>query len=80
MQQHTDHFREKQLAAVRAKVAEGLRAEHDLVEPFAPRLVELLQQLDARALERETTEARLYAEVDESIAALIGLAPRRPGE
>ena len=80
MQQHTDHIREKQLAAVRAKLAKGLRAGHDLMEPLAPRLVELLQKLDGRAVERETTEARLYAEVDESIAALIRLAPGKQGE
>ncbi len=80
MQQHTDHLGERRLAAVRAKLGEGLRAEHDLMEPLAPRLVELLQQLDARARERESTEARLHAEVEESIAALIRLAPRRPGE
>jgi hypothetical protein len=80
MQQHTDHFREKHLAAVRAKLAEGLRAEHDLMEPLAPRLVELLKQLDARALERETAQARLNAELEESIAALLHSAPRKPAE
>jgi hypothetical protein len=66
------------LAAVQAKLAEDLRAQHDLVEPLAPRLEELLKQLEAKTLERETADARLYAELEESIAALIHAAPRKP--
>jgi hypothetical protein len=78
MQQHNDHFLDNHLAAVRSRLAEGLRAEHDLMEPLAPRFVELLQQLEAKALERDTAEARIYAELEESIAALIHAAPRKP--
>jgi hypothetical protein len=77
MQPYDDHFREKHLADVRAKLAEALRARHDLMEPLAPRLEEMLKQLDAKALERETAEARLYAELEESIAALIHAARRK---
>jgi hypothetical protein len=65
------------LAAVQAKLAEDLRAQHDLMEPLAPRLEELLKQLEAKALERETADARLYAELEESIAALIHATPRK---
>ena len=71
-----DDFRDN-LAAVQAKLAEDLRAQHDLLEPLVPRLEELLKQLEAKVLERETADARLYAELEESIAALIHAAPRK---
>ncbi len=77
MQQHNDHFPDNHLAAVRKRLAAGLRAKHDLMEPLGPRLEELLKQLEAKTLERETVEARLYAELEESIAALIHAAPRK---
>jgi hypothetical protein len=69
--------------AVRAKLGETLRERHDLMEPLAPRLLELLAQLDTSFYVRERTEARLYAEVDECIAAMVRAAnrkPREPGE
>jgi hypothetical protein len=47
------------------------------MEPLAPRLEELLKQLEGKDLERETADARLYAELEESIAALIHAAPRK---
>jgi hypothetical protein len=78
MQQRNDHFRDNHLAAVRTRLAEGLRAEHDLMEPLGPRVAELLKQLEAKTLERETAQARIYAELEESIAALIHSAPRKP--
>jgi hypothetical protein len=65
------------LATVQAELSEDLRAQHDLMEPLAPRLEELLKQLEAKALERETADARLYAELEESIAALIHATPRK---
>jgi len=80
MQQHNHDFINRHLAAVRAKLAEGLRARHDLMEPLAPRLVELLQQLDAGALDRETTRARLYADLEEGVAAMVHSAPTKLGE
>jgi hypothetical protein len=62
MEQHNHDFRNKHLAAVWAKLGESLSARHDLMGPLAPRFVELLQQLDASALDRETARARLYAD------------------
>ena len=77
MQQHDHDLRNKHLAAVRAKLGEGLRARHDLMEPLAPRFVELLQRLDASTVHRET---RLYADLDEGAAVLAHSASRKPGE
>ena len=77
MQQHDDHFLDNHLAAVRKRLAEGLRAKHDLMEPLGPRLEELLKQLEAKTLERETAQARIYEELEDSIAALIHSAPRK---
>jgi hypothetical protein len=58
-------------AAIRAKLGEGFRAQHNLMEPLAPRLLELLAQLDTSFHVRVTTEAKLYAEVDECVAAMV---------
>ena len=80
MQRHNHDLRNKQLAAVRAKLGEGLRAQHDLMEPLAPRFVELLQELDASAVDRETTRARLYPDLELGVAAMVQSAPRKPGE
>jgi len=69
--------------AIRAKLGETLRERHDLGEPLAPRLLELLAQLDTSIHVRERTEAKLYAEVDECVAAMVCAAnrkPREPGE
>jgi hypothetical protein len=66
---------------VRAKLGATLRERHDLKEPLAPRLLELLAQLGTTV--RETEEAKLYAEVDECVAAMVCAAnrkPREPGE
>jgi hypothetical protein len=60
--------------AIRAKLGETLRERHDLVEPLTPRLLELLAQLDIR----ERTKAKLYAEVDECVAAMVSAANRKP--
>jgi hypothetical protein len=66
---------DQQLSAVQTKLGEELRAQHDLMEPLAPRLLELVEQLDARFFERGAAEVRLYAELEEGIAALIHAAP-----
>ncbi len=75
-----DHFRDSHPAAFQAKLAADLRAQYDLSEPLSPRLEELLKQLAAKAHERGTADARLYAELEESIAALIHAAAKRPIE
>ena len=63
---------------VRAKLGATLRERHDLKEPLAPRLLELLAQLGTTV--RETEEAKLYAEVDECVAAMVCAANRKPRE
>jgi hypothetical protein len=65
-------------AAIRTKLGEALRQQHDLREPLTPPLVSLLGQLDARVLARETAMAKLYAEIDEAIATMVGAANRKP--
>jgi hypothetical protein len=50
------------------------------MEPLAPRLLELLAQLDTSIHVRERTEAKLYAEVDECVAAMVCAANRKPRE
>ena len=76
----TSDFRDGRYdGAIRAKLGETVRERHDLMEPLAPRLLELLAQLDIR----ERTETELYAEVDECVAAMVCAAnrkPREPGE
>jgi hypothetical protein len=50
------------------------------MEPLAPRLLELLAQLNISVHVRETTEAKLYAEVDQCVAAMVQAAGRKPGK
>ena len=82
MQQRHKEFREPQyFGTVRAKLGQALREQHDLMEPLAPGLLELLGQLETAADTREA--ARLYGEVDEAVAAIIRAAHRNteePGE
>jgi hypothetical protein len=66
--------------AIRTKLGDGLRERHDLMEPLAPRLLELLAELKTSLDVRQTTEAKLYAEVDECIAAMVCAANRKPRE
>jgi hypothetical protein len=66
--------------AIRAKLGEALREKHDLMEPLAPRFLELLAQLDTSIHVRETTEAKLYAELDECVAAMVCAANTKPRE
>jgi hypothetical protein len=80
----TSDFRHSRYdGAVRATLGTTLRKRHDLREPLAPRLLELLAQLDTSFHVRERAEAKLYAEVDERVAAMVRAAnrkPREPGE
>jgi hypothetical protein len=63
--------------AIQTRPGEGLRAQHDLMEPLAPRLLDLLAQLETRVRARETQYAKLYAEVDECVSALLRAANRK---
>jgi hypothetical protein len=80
----TSDFRDSRYdGAIRDKLGEALRKQHDLMEPLPPGLVELLGRLEAGAGVRETPRARLYAAVDECVAAMVHAAnrkPREPGE
>jgi hypothetical protein len=80
----TSDFRNSRYdGAVRAKLGKTLRKRHDLREPLAPRLLELLAELDTSIHVRERTEAKLYAEVDDCVATMVqaaGRKPREPGE
>jgi hypothetical protein len=58
------------------KLGKALREQHHLMEPLPPRLVELLGRLEAGAGVRETARARLYAAVDECVAAMVEAASR----
>jgi hypothetical protein len=66
--------------AIRTKLGDALREQYDLLEPVPPSLVELLARLSASVRFRETTEAKLYAEIDECVAALVQAANRKPRE
>jgi hypothetical protein len=79
----TSDFRDSRYdGAIRAKLGEALRQQHDLMEPLPPGLVELLGRLEARAGVRDTNRERLYAAVDECVAAMVcaDRKPREPGE
>jgi hypothetical protein len=80
MEQHDDFKERPFFVAVRAKLGESLRERHDLTEPLPPGLVELLAQLDSSVRVRQTTEAKLYAEIDECVAAMVSAAKRKPSE
>jgi hypothetical protein len=68
----TSDFRDSRYdGAIRAKLGEALREKHDLMEPLAPRLLELLARLDTGIYVRETVEAKLYAKLDECVAAMV---------
>jgi hypothetical protein len=68
--------------AIRMKLGENLRVHYDLMEPLPQSLVELLSQLETSACVRDVTRAKLYAEVEDCIAAMAAAAnrkPRKPG-
>jgi hypothetical protein len=66
--------------AIRDRPGEALRQQHDLMEPLPPGLVELLGRLEAGAGVRETPRTKLYAAVDECVAAMVRAAKRKPRE
>lgn len=77
----TSDFRDSRNdGAIRAKLGQALREQHDLMEPLPAGLVELLGRLEAGAGVRETPRARLCAAVDECVAAMVEAASRKPGE
>jgi hypothetical protein len=67
-------------SAIRTKLGDALREQYDLMEPAPPSLVELLAQLNASVRHREATAAKLYAEIDECVAALVSSANKEPGK
>jgi hypothetical protein len=83
MTRFQDHLRDPAyLRPIRTKLGEALREQYDLMEPAPPSLVELLSKLENSAHVRDITRARLYARVDECIAALVDAAngtPHEPG-
>jgi hypothetical protein len=66
--------------AIRTKLGQALREQYNLAEPLPQSLVELLSKLDIGACVRDVTRERLYAEVDECVAAMVHAANRKPGE
>jgi hypothetical protein len=65
---------------IRAKIGEGLREKYDLMETVPQSLLALLRQLETGADVRNTTSARLYAEVDECLAAMARAAGKKLGD
>jgi hypothetical protein len=63
---------------IRAKLGEALREQYDLMEPLPQGLSELLRQLDTREREHDIAQARLSAELDESLEAMAHAANRQP--
>ena len=82
MTRFQDHLRDPAyFRPVRTKLGDALREQYDLMEPVPPSLIELLSKLENNTQRRDTTSARLYARVDECIAALADAArPRTPRE
>jgi hypothetical protein len=82
MKHQYDDFRASHFKAIRTRLGAALREQYDLTEPPAQSLIDLLRKLEISKCARETTEARLYAEVDECVAAMVQTAnrkPRKPG-
>jgi hypothetical protein len=80
MKHEHDDFRELQFGAIRTNLGEALREQYDLMEPPPQSLVDLLRKLEIRECAREITEARLYAEVDECVGAMVQAANKKPRE
>jgi hypothetical protein len=64
--------------AIRTKLGAALREQYDLTEPPGQSLIDLLRKLEIREGAREMTEARLFAEVDECVAAMVEAANGKP--
>jgi hypothetical protein len=78
MEQHDDFKERPYFVAVRAKLGEALREQHDLMEPLPQGLVELLARLETSVRIGEVTRERLFAEIDECIAAMVHAAYGKP--
>jgi hypothetical protein len=75
----TSDFRDSRYdGAIRTMLGEALRRRYDLMEPLPQGLVELLGQLDARVHVGDPTQAKLDAEADEWVAAMVWAAGRKP--
>ena len=59
--------------AIRTRLGAALREQYDLAEPPGQS-----RKLESRECARETTEARLYPEVDDSVATLVEAANSKP--
>ena len=64
--------------AIRTKLGAALREQYDLTEPPGQSLIDFLRKLEIREGAREMTEARLFAEVDECVAAMVEAANGKP--
>ena len=80
MEHERDDFRASQFKTIRTKLGEALREQYDVTEPPPQSLIDLLRKMEIRECTREITEARLYAEVDECVAAMVQPADRKPRE
>jgi hypothetical protein len=78
MKHRHDDFTQSQFRAIRTRLGEALREQHDLMESTPKGLVELLRRLEMRESGREISEARLYAEVDACVAEMVRAANRKP--
>jgi hypothetical protein len=64
---------------VRKRVGDELREQHDLTGPLPQSLLGLLKQLDIR-VENDATRERLFAAVEQCLAAMAHLERRNPGK
>jgi hypothetical protein len=81
MTRFQDHLRDPTyLQPIRTKLGEALREQYNLMDPTPPSLPELLSKLENSAHVRDITRGRLYAEIDECVAALVNAANRKPRE
>jgi hypothetical protein len=80
MTRFQDHLRyPRHSRAIRMKIGGELREQHDLTEPLPHSLLALLKRLDTH-VENDATQERLYAAVEESLAAMAHLDRRNPGK
>jgi hypothetical protein len=80
MAQFRDYLRDPgYFRAVRTKIGNELREQHDLTEPLPQSLLALLKQLERR-VEVDDTGERLYAAVEESLEAMVRLHRKNPGK
>jgi hypothetical protein len=71
MAQFKDYSRDPGYSrAIRMKIGDGLREQHDLTEPLPHSLLALLKRLETRV----ATQERLYAAVEAGVAAMAHLS------